>query len=45
MKKKLLAHASYEQDMSKFPLNHSKIPTCEVEAYIVPEPNNVYDKT
>lgn len=41
---KVVGTSFYKQDMSKFQLNHSKVPTCTVEAYIVPEPNNAYDE-
>lgn len=40
---KVVGTSFYKQDMSKFPLDNSEIPTCTVDAYIVPEPNNEYD--
>ena len=40
---KVVGTSFYKQDMSKFPLNNAKIPTCTVNAYIVPEPDNAYD--
>lgn len=40
---KVVGTSFYKQDLSKFPLNNAAIPTCTVDAYIVPEKNNEYD--
>lgn len=42
-KEKVVGTSFYKQDMSQFPLDNTEIPTCTVDAYIVPEPNNKYD--
>lgn len=40
---KVVGTSFYKQDLSKYPLDNSKIPTCTISALIVPEPSNPHD--
>lgn len=40
---KVVGTSFYKQDLTQFPLDNSKIPTCTLTAFIVPEPDNTHD--